>query len=88
MAVTVSLETPYGETREMYVRINSVSTSNHGVSSHVLFRGFLSKEAFQGGSSYMWEREVEMDLDINAPLWTQAYDHLKNFPEFTEAADC
>lgn len=88
MAITVMLETPYGETRETYVRINSVSASNHGVTSSVLFRGYLSKEAFQSAASYTWEKELEMMLDVSAPLWAQAYGKLKQMPDFAEATDC
>lgn len=88
MAVTATLDTIYGETRETYVRINSLSTNNHGVSSVVLFRGFISRDGFKSGASYFWEKELSMMLDISAPLWPQAYAELKKLPEFAEAIDC
>jgi hypothetical protein len=88
MGIIATLQTPFGENRELYVRINSAETSNHGVSSHVLFRGFLSKDAFEAGSNFMWEREIEMHIDVSCPLWVQAYDKLKLLPEFVGAIDC
>lgn len=87
MAVNVMLKTPYGETRDTYVRVNSVSTSNHGVSSSVLFRGYISREAFQAGASFTWEKELEMMMDVADPLWVQAYAELKSLPEFIDAID-
>lgn len=88
MAVTAVLKTVYGETREAYVRINSLSTNNHGVSSVVLFRGFISRDGFKSGASYFWEKELEMMLNISEPLWPQAYRELKKLPEFALAVDC
>jgi|GEM_PF-2423893 len=88
MAVTVMLETPYGETRTTYVRINSVSTNNHGVSSSVLFRGYINREAFKAAAAYTWEKEIEIILDISEPLWPSIYAALKNLPEFSQAEDC
>jgi hypothetical protein len=88
MAVTAKLKTSHGEERDLYVRVNSISTNNHREISLVLFRGFLSKETFQSGASYMWEKELEMHLDVSAPLWPQAYDELKILPEFVDATDC
>jgi hypothetical protein len=85
MAVKVTSETSFGETRELYVRLNNVETSNHGVKTFALFRGFLSKEAFENGKSYVWERSVEFDADVSKPLWKQAYDALAADPEFKHA---
>lgn len=88
MAVTAKLNAVYGEERETYVRIISLSTNNHGESSVVLFRGFISREGFKGGASYFWEKELEMMLDVSALLWPQAYSELKKLPEFAGAIDC
>lgn len=88
MAVTVTLDTIYGETRETYVRINTLSTNNHGGGSFVLFRGFISREGYKSGASYFWEKELEMMLHISEPLWPQAYRELKKLPEFALAVDC
>ena len=88
MAVTAILNAVYGEERETYVRIISLSANNHGERSVVLFRGFISREGFKSGASYFWEKELDMMLDISTPLWTQAYAELKKLPEFAEATDC
>lgn len=88
MAVTATLNTSYGEARETYVRINSLTTNNHGVGSAVLFRGYLNRETFKTGASYFWEKELEIMLNISEPLWPQAYAELKRLPEFAEAIDC
>lgn len=73
MAIKATVTTPHGEERELYIRLNNVESSNHGVASHALFRGFLSKEAFESGAHFLWEREVEFRADVSLPLWPQAY---------------
>ncbi|MQT42930.1 hypothetical protein GHO45_18580 [Pseudomonas sp. FSL R10-0765] len=88
MAVTAKLNAVYGEERETYVRIISLSANNHGELSVVLFRGFISREGFKSGASYFWEKELSMMLDVSAPLWSQAYSELKKLTEFSEAVDC
>lgn len=88
MAVSASLPTTYGETREVYVRINSASISNHGTMSAFLFRGYVSKEAFRSGSSFIWELEAELLANVSENPWGQAYAHLKKLPEFADATDC
>lgn len=76
MAIKATVTTPYGEARELYIRLNNIESSNHGVASHALFRGFLSQEAFAQGAHYLWEQEVEFTADVTAPLWGQAYEAL------------
>lgn len=88
MAVTASLLTPHGETRELYVRVNNVEASNHGELATFLFRGFISQEAFAAGGSFMWEEEVQGMVDVSLPLWPQAYAFLKSLDEFADATDC
>lgn len=77
MAIQATVETNFGERRSLYIRINNVETSNHGVKSKVLVRGFLSKEAFLAKKHYVWETAIECQLDINQPLWPQVYAALK-----------
>jgi len=77
MAVKATLVTSYGESRELYVRLNSVEASNHGRPAIALFRGFISGEAFNEGKGYVWEREFEFNPDLSKPLWLQAYEALK-----------
>lgn len=88
MALSAKIETSFGEKRAAYVRVNSMIISNHGVASLVLYRGYLSEEAFKGGSSFVWELEVQIDLDVSLPIWNQAYSHLKTLSEFADATDC
>lgn len=73
MAILTTLETNHGEERELYVRLNNVEVSNHNVKSRALFRGFLSKQAFDDGKHYVYEKIVSFDADVSSPLWEQAY---------------
>lgn len=73
MAIKAVVTTQFGEDREVYIRLNNVEASNHGVKSHALFRGFLSKEAFESKAHYVWEKSVEFDASVSGPLWAQAY---------------
>ena len=82
MAITAKVRTMFGEEREVYIRLNSVESSNHGWPSHALFRGFLSKEAFQAGAHYVWEKEIEFTPDVSQPIWEQAYAALIEQSEF------
>lgn len=77
MAIKAEVMTEYGEERELYIRLNSVSSSNHGIESEALFRGFASKEAFNDGKRYMFEERVMFNADVSLPLWNQAYSVLK-----------
>lgn len=77
MAIQANVDTVHGENRSLYIRLNNVEASNHGVKSVALFRGFLSEDAFQAGNHYMFEKEVEFDADVSAPIWEQAYAALK-----------
>ena len=88
MAVTASLTTLYGETRDLYVRVNSLSTSNHGVSSSALFRGYIGQEQFQAGGGYVWEFEMDFMVDVSGPIWEQAYAALKDLDYFSGCTDC
>lgn len=88
MAVTTILETRFGESHKIYVRVNSVSTNNHGAISSLLFRGYISREAFKDGGVFVWEKEIKAILDVSSPIWDQAYKHLKELDEFNESVDC
>lgn len=88
MAITTKVQTQYGENRELYIRLNNIESSNHGVETVVKFRGFLSKKAFEVGSHYMWEKDISFIADINLPLWPQSYKALKKNLELDEGSDC
>ncbi len=77
MAVLAKVTTMHGEERELYVRLNNVDVSNHGVHANALFRGFVSREAFESKFHYVWEQEVKFLADVSKPLWEQAYSQLK-----------
>lgn len=87
MAIQATVKTQYGEDRDLYIRLNNVEASNHGVMASALFRGFLNQAAFEGGANYMWEQSVEFEADVTQPLWVQAYSELKRVLG-TECEDC
>jgi len=73
MAIQAFVATEYGEELDLYIRLNNVEINNHGELSRVKFRGFLSKEAFQNGKRWLWEKDVEFLADVKKPIWEQAY---------------
>lgn len=73
MAIAATVRTQFGEDREVYIRLNNVEVSNHGIPAQALFRGFLSREAFESGAHYVWEGSVEFAPDVSEALWPQAY---------------
>lgn len=77
MAIKAIVETVHGEERELYIRLNGIEASNHGVESIAKFRGFISKEKFDDGANYLWELDIEFVADVTQPLWVQAYQALK-----------
>jgi microcystin degradation protein MlrC len=77
MAILATVETTYGEVRELYVRLNNIEASNHGVAAVALFRGYISSDAFESGKGFVWERSVEFAPDVSKPLWEQAYAAVK-----------
>lgn len=87
MAILMEIETSYGEKRECYIRLNNVEACNHGNHSNALFRGFVSKEAFEAGKSFVWEKEVEFHPDVSQPLWPQAYAALRQLEGFETAVE-
>lgn len=87
MAIQATVTTEYGESRRLYIRVNNIETSNHGVPSNVKFRGFLSREAFDTGARSVWEADMEFMADIAVPLWPQAYEALKSERNWGDALD-
>lgn len=87
MAIRAEVETPFGESRELYIRLNNVEAGNHGVLATAKFRGFLSEQAYISGAHYLWEKDVEFNADVTKPLWEQAYSELKRVLG-TECEDC
>lgn len=67
-----------GRDVELYVRINSAEVSNHGAPGVFLFRGYASKDAFLGGGRYLWERSLDVPVDVESPIWEQAYDAIRS----------
>lgn len=67
-----------GRDVELYVRLNSAEISNHGVTSHFLFRGYASKEALIEGGRFLWEQSLEVSIDVSLPIWAQAYDAIRS----------
>lgn len=87
MAIQATVTTSFGEDRSLYIRLNNLESSNHGVVSQAKFRGFLSQEAFENKSHYMWERDIEFVADVSQPLWPQAYEALKVDAELVDSVD-
>lgn len=87
MALQATLETSYGETRPLYIRINNVEASNHGLPAVALARGYLDQAAFAAGRACVWERTIEFPADVSQPLWPQGYAALKAMPELEGATD-
>lgn len=78
MAVIATIETEYGLTQALYVRLNNFEQlANHGVPAVARFRGFASEEAFEEGKSFLWERLVEFEADAPTDPWALAYTALK-----------
>jgi hypothetical protein len=76
MALLAEVETIHGEKRKLYIRLNNVEASNHGVPCRALFRGFLSEQAFKEGKHFLWEEYIEFKGDATGKHWDQAYTAL------------
>lgn len=74
MALELTMKTPQGEVRRLYVRLIVSEDNNHGEPARALFRSFLTKEAFKAGHHYVHEEEISFHADVDQPLWRQAYD--------------
>lgn len=74
MAILATVKTVYGEDRELYIRVNNVDVSNHGVMARALLRGFISEQSFNDGSHYMYEETIEFNADVSGNIWEQAYN--------------
>lgn len=77
MAIKATVIDSFGEERSLYIRLNNVESSNHGVASTAKFRGFISQQAFIDKCHYLWESDIAFDADVSRPLWPQAYAALK-----------
>lgn len=86
MAIKATVKTMHGEYRELYIRLNNISVSNHGQPSNALFRGFISKDAFDSKAHYIHEETMSFNTDVALPIWEQAYTELKI--KYPESEDC
>lgn len=86
MAIKAVVTTSYGEERELYLRLNSIVISNHGVKSTGLVRGYISEEAYRTGMQYIYEIEVDIDIAVNSNAWEQVYAELNKI--YIDAIDC
>lgn len=78
MAIIAKVETDSGESRELYIAlIGFEGLTKHGESSAV-FRGFLSKEAFDAGKSFVWEKLISFKTDMAEKPGPIAFEALKN----------
>lgn len=93
MALKATVETKFGETRELYFRINHLpSIPYDGVTDvEVLIRGYIG--SFENGKQYMWSSDEvddpngvlphmyltfpQSDIDLNGNLREQIYTILK-----------
>lgn len=88
MAVAATMETSFGEQRQLYIRLNNVEgVNNHASPGEARFRGFISRDAFLAGKHFVWERLVPFTPDISQPIWPQAYTALKAMPDMAGATD-
>ena len=87
MALQATVTDAYGEERNLYIRLNNIESSNHGVASSAKFRGFLNQDAFNDKRHYLWEQDIEFIADVSQPLWPQAYEAVKQSVGFTDAVD-
>ena len=89
MALLVTMDTVLGKDKPIYVRVNTLTLSNHGVEAPALLRGFASEEDYRAGAPFVYERELDVSpLDVSEPLWGQVYANLKALPLFENAEDC
>ena len=88
MAIKALIETLFGDKQECYIRLNNIEVSNHGSKSIALFRGYLTKEAFEKGKHFVFEKTIEFDVNVSTPIWEQAYSAVKTDEELTGAVDC
>lgn len=77
MALLATVETTYGESRELYIRLNNFEQlANHGVPVVARFRGYADQEAYNDGKPYIYEQVVEFAADAPAAPWPLAYGML------------
>lgn len=86
MAILANVETNTGEVKSLYLRVNNIEVSNHGVKASALIRGFISKEAFNSGKHFAHEEQIEFDANVSLPIWEQVYVVLKG--KYLDSEDC
>jgi hypothetical protein len=94
MAILATVDTSFGESRELYIRLNSFDQlpnrqpdGTFSVPAVARFRGFVSQAAFQGGGGFMFEHLVEFTPPFAGDVRAEAYAALKAEPAFEDAAD-
>ncbi|NDV87034.1 hypothetical protein GTW51_10005 [Aurantimonas aggregata] len=91
MAIKVVTRTDSGEERELYIRLNNFDTLSKHAPSVVIFRGFISQEAFERRFEKVWERVIEFEADLSKGadrIGLQAYEALtRECPEFADALE-
>lgn len=87
MAYLATIPLKTGEVSPVYIRLNSISSSNHGEPSVALFRAFASEDAFLNGSSYKDEWQVEFLANVKEHIWPQAYKALEGSLPWPDAED-
>lgn len=74
MAIIATIDTNFGETRDLYVRINQAHVSNNGQASTADLLGYISEDAYRRGASPVYESTVRIIIDVTKPSWPQYYD--------------
>lgn len=80
MALTASVETTHGETRELYVRLNNIQYYNSDSPSCALFRGYVNRQAYVDGKQFMWEKVVYFeatDVDLRKSAYLAIKEDVK-----------
>lgn len=77
MAIQATVRTDFGFEHQLYIRLNNVELSKHD-GAYALFRGFDSKESFESGSRYLYEKEIKFTPDLNRPIHSQSYEQIKS----------
>lgn len=84
MALQAELLTNHGESRSVYIRLNNIDNMTKHTFWNALFRGYISKEAFEGNWGYCWELVVSFKGDENRPAREQAYEALRAYDPTVE----
>lgn len=78
MAILARVETHHGEERELYIRLDHFERlNNHGAPALAVFRGYISKEAFDARAAFVWELGIELEANAPEKPWELAYSELQ-----------